>query len=67
MCTKQVGTGEVIKWEKEAYVRENREGKTQITERNWSNIFINLLKVALTVIGSLRHMFVLCYGTATLT
>jgi len=52
---------------KESLRRGEKKGKTQITKRDDNKVFKNPLKVALTVIGSLRHVFVSCCDTTALT
>jgi len=42
-------------------------GTIQKTKRNDNNVFKNPLEVDLTIIGSLRHVFVSCYDTTALT
>jgi len=64
LCTKQVGTGEMIKYKRELKNRGNREVKLK---RNDNKVFMNPLKVDLTVIGSLRCVFVLHHDTTVLT
>jgi len=39
----------------------------QKTERNDSKVFMNPLEVNLTVIGSLRRVFISCHDTTALT
>jgi len=38
-----------------------------MTERDGNKVFMNPLKVGLTIIGSLRCTFVLCHDTTALT
>jgi len=43
------------------------KGETQIIKRKNNKDFINPLKVDLTVIGSLRHVFISRHDTTALT
>ena len=57
----------MIKYKRELKRKGEQRGTTQKTKENDNKMFMNLLKVNLTVIGSLRCAFVSYHDTTALT
>ena len=57
----------MIKYKRELKRKGEQRGATQKTKENDNKMFMNLLEVDLTIIGSLKHAFILHHDTTALT